>query len=201
MHLIDITTATPEDASDVIRLWGALHRYNAGLDARFELAAGWETLVQEYLAQSQDSHDSVWFLACRNGVAIGFVLVEVHTDSPLYRHRRWAEIVGLYVEPSYRGGDVAERLMERAYDWALRQQLHVIQLYVTSANLLAQRFYTKQGFVNSQLIMRRFLSDTGPTVEPTADHSHQRLHFSEGGARPIDMHGHRHTERDPGAKT
>ncbi len=200
MQPIAIITATPEDASDVIRLWGALHRYNADLDPRFELAAGWEALVQEYLAQSQDSDDSVWFLACQDGVAVGFVLVEVHTDSPLYRHRRWAEIVGLYVEPGYRGGDVAQRLMDRAYTWALGHQLHVMQLYVTASNLPAQRFYTKQGFANSQVIMRRFLSDSGPAVEQIAEHSHQRLHFSEGGARPIDMHGHRHTERDPGTK-
>jgi ribosomal protein S18 acetylase RimI-like enzyme len=201
MQGIDIVAATPADAEDVIRLFGELHRYNSSLDPRFALAEGWQALVYQYLEESESSADSTWLLARDNYRAIGFVLVEIHLDSPLYRHRRWAEIVGLYVESEYRGGEVADLLMEQAYAWAVSRNLSVIQLYVTAANESARHFYTKQGFADSQVIMRRALSADDAQVDLLPTHFHQRLHFSEGGARPLDMHerAHRHHTGEPDA--
>ncbi|MBV9791995.1 MAG: GNAT family N-acetyltransferase, partial [Chloroflexi bacterium] len=179
--------------------FGELHRYNTSLDSRFALAEGWQQLVYQYLEQSESSADSAWLLARDNSRAVGFVLVEIHLDSPLYRYRRWAEIVGLYVEPEYRGSAVAHLLMEQAYGWAVSHNLSMMQLYVTAANESARRFYTKQGFVDSQLIIRRALSADDALVDLLPTHSHQRLHFSEGGARPLDMHerAHRHHTGEP----
>jgi ribosomal protein S18 acetylase RimI-like enzyme len=194
MQSIVINAAMPADTVDVIQLFGQLHRFNASLDPRFELAGNWEQLVETYLQQLQQSHDSAWLLARHDHQTIGFVLVEVHTDSPLYRHRRWAEIVGLYVTPEYRGSNVAQLLMDHAYDWALQHNLRIMQLYVTAANERAQSFYRKQGFEDCQLIMRRSLTDADLQDETLAEHSHHLLHFSEGGGRPIDMHGHTHEE-------
>ncbi|MDP9316971.1 MAG: GNAT family N-acetyltransferase [Chloroflexota bacterium] len=198
MHAFAIIGATPSDTADVVRLFGALHRHNASLDPRFELAAGWERLVQEYLLQSQESQDSAWLLAQHDGCAIGFVLVEVHTESPLYRYRRWAEIVGLYVEPEYRGSNVAQLLMEHAYAWAVQHNLRVMQLYVTASNDQAQRFYAKQGFETRQLILRRTLTTADVQPEDVVEHAQHRLHFSESGARPLDMHGHSHAPSESG---
>lgn len=199
MQPIEIVVATPADAAEVIRLFGELHRYNTELDPDFALADGWEQLVYQYLEQSEDSADSSWFLARDNSRAVGFVLVEVHADSPLYRRRYWAEIVGLYVEPEYRGSEVANLLMEHAYAWALRRNLSVMQLYVTATNHPAHRFYCKEGFVDTQIIMRRVLTRSEALGEVRPKHSHQRLHFSERGARPLDMHEHTHSnhEGDP----
>jgi ribosomal protein S18 acetylase RimI-like enzyme len=192
---ITITAATPGDTADVIRLFGALHQFNAELDPRFALADGWEALVEEYLQESKDSDESAWLLARHADRAIGFVLVEVHTDAPLYRHRRWAEIVGLYVEPEFRGGAIAERLMQHAYAWAIDHHLRIMQLFVTAENHRAQRFYEKQGFRASQTIMRRALFDAELEHDAPAQPATQRLHFSEGGERPLDMHEQRRRQQ------
>ncbi len=194
---LQIVPASAVDIEDVLRLFGELHRYNAELDPRFELADDWQELVAEYLEQSADSDESAWLIA-RIGIrAVGFVLVEVHYDAPLYRHRRWAEIVGLYVEPEHRGRGIAEALMQHTYDWALQHHLRVMQLYVTASNHDAQRFYAREGFVTSQFIMRRTLSDDEQEpAEPTSHHA-ERLHFSEGGARPLDMHTRMHDHVPP----
>jgi GNAT superfamily N-acetyltransferase len=192
MSHITITPARLTDADDVIRLFGALHEHNATLDSRFALAEDWQHLVRDYLRQSARSEDSIWLLARDGDRAIGFVLVEVHTDSPLYRHRRWAEIVGLYVEPTFRGANISRRLMEHAYAWAMEHHLSVMQLYVTASNHTARRFYARQGFATSQVIMRRLLTADDLPDDLPLDHEGDRLHFSEGGARPFDMHDHTH---------
>ncbi len=192
MSHITIMPAQLADADDVIRLFGALHDHNATLDPRFALADDWERLVREYLRQSAGSADSIWLLARDGERAVGFVLVEVHTDSPLYRYRRWAEIVGLYVEPAYRGTNLARRLMDQAYAWAIEHHLSVMQLYVTASNHPARRFYARQGFATSQVIMRRVLTTEELVDDLPREHADDRLHFSEGGARPLDMHEHAH---------
>lgn len=184
---IQISEATVADTTDVIRLFGALHRYNAELDPRFALADNWESLVETYLELSLHSDESIWLLARAGEQAIGFVLVEVHYDSPLYKHRRWAEIVGLYVEPEQRGNEVADLLMEHAYAWAQKRCLQIMQLYVTASNVRARRFYERQGFNTSQLVMRRALVPNYARNE-MATYATDRLHFSEGGVRSLDMH-------------
>ncbi|WP_026369187.1 GNAT family N-acetyltransferase [Kallotenue papyrolyticum] len=192
MQAIDITVAQPDDADEVIRLFGALHQHNATLDPRFALAEGWQALVRVYLHQAQQAQDSLWLLARHAGRAIGFILVEVHLDAPLYRHRRWAEIVGLYVEPAYRGRQVAQQLVARAVAWARERQLGVMQLYVTAGNYRARRFYARQGFITSQVIMRRTLDGAPAAEDQTWTHAAERLHFSESGIRPLDMHEQQH---------
>src|SRR3712207_5552095 len=42
--LFQITQASAVDTLDLVRLFGELHRYNATLDPRFELADNWEQL-------------------------------------------------------------------------------------------------------------------------------------------------------------
>ncbi len=189
---LQIMQATVRDTPDLIYLFGELHRYNAELDPRFELADDWEQLVSEYVEQAENSEESAWLLARIGDGLVGFVLVEVHCDAPFYRYRRWAEIVSLYVEPEFRGSGVAETLMQHAYDWARQHNLRVMQLYVTASNERAQRFYAKQGFVISQHIMRRTISDDIQAHELAVLHYASRLHFSEGGARPLDMHERMH---------
>jgi GNAT superfamily N-acetyltransferase len=184
VDMIQISEATAEDQADVLRLFGALHRYNAELDPRFALADNWEQLVVTYLQQSDHSDESIWLLARAGTQALGFALVEVHYDSPLYKYRRWAEIVGLYVDPEHRSSDVTDLLMEHAYAWAEGHQLHTMQLYVTASNVRAQRFYKRHSFSTSQLIMRRVLSSNHGEGEK-AVHAADRLHFSEGGSRPF----------------
>lgn len=181
---ITIRAATPADAAEATRLFGALHKYNAALDPCFALADHWEDLVEQYIQQSQHSDERLWLLGYANDQAVGFVLAEVHTDVPLHKHRRWAEIVGLYVDDEHRGGEVADRLMAQTYAWAAQHQLHSIQLYVTATNTRAQHFYARHGFHTTQQIMRR-------TIETTATDDHAavpataRLHFREGGTRPF----------------
>jgi ribosomal protein S18 acetylase RimI-like enzyme len=187
---IEISEATVADTADVIRLFGKLHRYNEDLDPRFALADDWEQLVATYVQQSDHSGESIWLLARAGVQAIGFVLVEVHYDSPLYKYRRWAEIVGLYVDPEQRGSEAAHLLMQHAYAWAQGHHLAIMQLYVTASNERAQRFYRRQGFSTSQLILRRTLPTDSSAIEATT-HAAERLHFSEGGIRPLDMHTHK----------
>ena len=61
----------------------------------------------------------------------------------------------LYVERAWRGAGLAEALLAPVDAWAGRLGRPVVQLYVTSANERAIRFYERQGFRPVQAIMRK----------------------------------------------
>jgi len=85
------------------------------------------------------------------------LIAAVHTDSPMFRHRRWVEVEALYVASGYRRMGVAQRLLNQAYQWAETRGLSRVQLYVTASNVRAQSVYTDQGFTVTQAIMRKSL--------------------------------------------
>jgi hypothetical protein len=63
IHGIDIRPVTPDDASAVRALFGALHAYNAGLNPQFTLAEGWEQVLVKRLAQADDVERGLILLA------------------------------------------------------------------------------------------------------------------------------------------
>ena len=155
---LQIVAAKDADCDAVVALFGALHSYNASLDAHFALAAGWEQLLREGFLATCTNPDKLWLLVKDDDQPIGLLIAGVHSDSPLFRYRHWVEVEALYVAESHRGSGIAHRLLKRAYEWADQQGLARVQLYITASNIRAQSVYTEQGFTVTQAIMRKSLA-------------------------------------------
>lgn len=156
-NLLQFVPAQPEDCDAVVELFGALHRYNASLDAHFALSDGWETILRDEFGACWNDPDRMWLLVKDGDKVVGLLMAGVHTDSPLFRHRRWVEVQALYVADSHRSMGIARSLLTKAYAWAEALNLPRVQLYVTASNVRAQSVYTDEGFATSQAIMRKKL--------------------------------------------
>lgn len=156
-----ISAATRMDVDELVRMFEHLHQFNASLNVRFELAEDWERVLRDELqATHGEEHTAIW-LARVNDTAAGFVMVEQRQGSRLFAQLHWAEIIGIYVEPRYRGSDVSHCLITQAYEWAEERGLDDIRLYVTATNDRARAFYRTEGFVHIQEIWTRAIgSDT-----------------------------------------
>lgn len=164
---VAVRLATVHDLAAVCGLFGALHAFNAGLDPRFALADGWEQVLHDHLAHVWATGHGCSLLAWEGGRPVGLALWGGHTDSPLFRHRHWAELLGLYVVPNARGSGVAQQLLASGMAWARASGYERVQLYVTSANSAARRFYSQAGFTTVQEVWRLEL---GPaTAAPLTD--------------------------------
>jgi GNAT superfamily N-acetyltransferase len=183
-----VTVAAPADialrpAADaefwaVARLFAALHEFNAGLDAHFRLAEGWEPLLREHFNRTHRAPGALW------------LLVEAHTDSPLFADRRWAELVALYVAPGLRGGDLGHQLAETAKLWASAHGFARLQLYVTASNARAKRFYARCGLAPVQEIWRVELApvpDVTPPADPSCEEHGHATHQLELGHHHLAM--------------
>ena len=153
-----IVAAQRADGNAVVALFGTLHAYNAALDPHFALADDWQTLLRRQFDETWQDADRLWMLAKDGEQVVGLLIAAIHTDSPLFRHRRWVEVEALYVGPSHRRRGIAHHLLNEAYAWAQTNGLARVQLYVTASNVRAQSVYTEQGFAVTQAIMRKKLS-------------------------------------------
>lgn len=77
--------------------------------------------------------------AARRGVLVGYAGLWSQADS--------AHISTIAVHPRWRRRHIAEALLTRLIDHALRQGLRFVTLEVRESNLAAQKLYSKFGFV------------------------------------------------------
>lgn len=163
---ITIRTAAPLDAWAVHHLFKALHTFNAELDPRFALSDKWEQVLGEHLTYVHTTGHGLTLLAWRQDEPVGLLMMGVHSDTPLFRHRHWAELLAIYVTPTVRGGPLADHLLALGAAWAHEQGYERVQLYVTASNEPAKRFYTRAGYQPVQEIWRLEL---GPATVPPPD--------------------------------
>jgi ribosomal protein S18 acetylase RimI-like enzyme len=176
-HRVLVRPAGPCDEAAIGQLFAALHAYNASLDPRFALADGWEALLHEHLRHHAEHAHGLTLLAWDGATPIGLLMIAGHSDSPLFRHRHWAEILALYVDPQLHGHGIADDLIANAMAWAHQQGYERIQLHVTAHNLRARKFYARQGFRCVQEIWRYEIgpTDHAPPEDPTCTH-----HYAHG---------------------
>lgn len=165
-----LARAGMDDFDAMATLFAALHAHNAALDSCFGLAPNWRTLLREHFSRTYTDAGALWLLAWDDTDPVGLLLMESHQDSPLFTHRRWAELVALYVAPEFRGAGLARQLADAARAWAATQGFDRIQLYVTATNDRARNFYRRCGFNPVQEIWRLEV-EPQPGMEPPADPS------------------------------
>lgn len=163
LRVVTVRRAGPGDESAIRKLFGELHTFNASLDSRFALADCWEQVLADHLAQEQASQRGVTLLAWDGDEPLGLAMMGTHTDSPLFRHRTWAELNALHVVPAARGRGIADLLLAAGTAWARECGYTEVRLYVTAANDRARRFYDRSGFRPIQEIWTADL-DTVETV-------------------------------------
>lgn len=162
-EILTIRPALADDVWAVRKLFAGLHEFNAQLDPRFALSNNWERYLDEHLRLEWNGARSLTLVAWEGDRPIGLLMLAGYSDSPLFRHRHWAEILALYINPNVRGGMLAYRFIKFSKRWAKENGYDRIQLYVTTSNERARRFYEKVGFQSVQEIWRLELGEA-PTL-------------------------------------
>lgn len=183
---LTIRPATLADEWAVQQLFGALHAFNTTLDPRFALADGWQAILHEHLHQGTSHQLSLTLLAWAGREPVGLLMMDGHIDSPLFRHRQWAELLALYIDSSWRGSALAERLVAAGTAWARQHGYERIQLYVTRSNVAAQGFYARHGFRPVQEIWRLELGGGSRSLADSPDRAAGQAH----GQHLLSIHQH-----------
>jgi CheY-like chemotaxis protein len=150
-----IAPARLDDFDVVAQLFEAVRSYNAALDYRLTLAEDWRDILREQFTRTfADPSAALWLLAWRETQPVGLLAIVAHLDSPLLKHRRWAEVMALYLAPDCRGSGLAQRLMAEAQAWAAAQGFDRVQVHAAATNEHARSFYQRSGFQRAQEVLR-----------------------------------------------
>ena len=103
-------------------------------------------VAREFIAARLERHESVIFLAERNGRPIGFVQLYPLFSSTAPRPRRLWLLNDLYVVPGARGSGAARALMARARRLAEETDAVGLELATAHTNVAAQRLYESLGW-------------------------------------------------------
>lgn len=95
----------------------------------------------------KNSHNGAIFIALDGTKYIGIISIYKvpQVRKGLYR----AEIEEIYVDPEYQGKGVSAMLMKQAEQWAIKNDIEVIQLISNFHLKRAHNFYGKMGFVET----------------------------------------------------
>jgi GNAT superfamily N-acetyltransferase len=83
------------------------------------------------------------FVAMQSGLAVGLVagIVADSTEA--------AELVSMWVDPSWRGRGIGAQLVEAVAGWAIDGGFKRLRLWVAAGNDTAERLYSRLGFVRT----------------------------------------------------
>jgi GNAT superfamily N-acetyltransferase len=126
-------------------------------DAFGSTAAGAERLSDEEWRRRLG--ERAVFLAEVGSHAVGLV-AGIRADQP-----EDAELISMWVAPAWRGGVVADRLVEAVLGWAAGEGFRGVRLWVADGNARAERRYARHGFAR-----------TG-AVQPMTPGAPERLEF------------------------
>jgi ribosomal protein S18 acetylase RimI-like enzyme len=150
---MEIRLAIPEDVPRISAIFEHLYAYNAGQQPQYYRQASEEGDYPRRVIEGQDGA----ILIVLDGSAItGLLHIEEKTTPPsvsIIAHT-YAEIVALFVDPTYRGQGVGDRLIQAAKKWAKARKADFLELFVLVENEGGLKFYEKMGFETVSRNMR-----------------------------------------------
>lgn len=149
------------------RLFLALHEHNAALDPLFALGPAWRSSLRSHLERIRKDptgRAGLTLLAWCGSDAVGLLMMGGQTDTELFLHRHWAELLALYVAPASRGAGLGGLLVDAGVAWARTHDYPRLQLYVTATNEPGRSLYRAAGFHLAQEIWRLDLTHLERTI-------------------------------------
>ena len=153
----EISRHGPEAIDEVRHLWLALRDHHASVQPERgatrdddETWAMCSSAYRRWLAEA----GAFVLLARDDDAVVGYALVRPDEPSATWRHPgRPALLEALSVAPAARGGGIGAALMARVREECRGEGYDALMLGVVAGNRAAQRFYERQGFAPSALVL------------------------------------------------
>jgi GNAT superfamily N-acetyltransferase len=150
---MEIRLAALSDLQQICTLYEHFYALNAGQQPQYYQEAAENG---QYPTYSIESNQDDILVAVEDNSIIGFLHVKENATPPypVIKSHRFAEVVDLFVEGSYRRKGAGTLLMQAAGQWAKSRGLDYLELSVLKENENGRRFYEHFGF-NPVLTMMR----------------------------------------------
>lgn len=139
---MEITQVTLETVKNVLPLFEAYRTFYGQPKSE---------VISQFLNERIQLNESTIFLARIDGEAVGFV--QLYPTFSSVACKRAFVLNDLYVAEAYRKRGVAQKLMEKCYDYCIEQDASYMTLETSVSNEQAQKLYKKMGMVVEEEIL------------------------------------------------
>ncbi len=96
-------------------------------------------------------------VAEQNQQLIGSGYARIESAKPYLKHKQYAYLGFMYVDPAFRGLGVNQKIMKSLEEWVVLQGIAELRLDVYDNNVSALKAYQKSGFAKHLVNMRKGL--------------------------------------------
>ncbi|MBI5393396.1 GNAT family N-acetyltransferase [Candidatus Woesearchaeota archaeon] len=110
---------------------------------------------EEFLRTHIESFDGTVFIALENEEIIGYILIFIKDEIPIYKNKKIGYISDLYVKKELRKKAVGSKLKDKSFGWFKEKGIKFVAVPMYPDNKHAHSIYKKWGFFDYKLEMRR----------------------------------------------
>ncbi len=157
---MEIRKARVKDVASVLELWKELFLYhkklpkNNKLKIYQKLKEGAENIFARWVKENIKSRNGVVFVAEDSDKIVGYCLIHIKPNVPVFKIKKLGYISDLYVKEDYRNKGVGSKFHKECFKWFRKKGLRHISLLVDAKNPAAHEFYKKHGFSDLYIEMR-----------------------------------------------
>ncbi len=134
------------DLDPIIELWASMMAAHEHGDERIVLAPGALPAYRSYAAYHINQEDSRLDVAELDGRVIGFMLLMISRNLPMFQPPLYGYLSDLAVTEDFRRRGIGRELVRRGSDWLRRREIQTIQLQFYNFNRSGESFWRNLGF-------------------------------------------------------
>lgn len=142
---IVVRRARTEDVDPIVRLWREMWEFHIPLDPRFEISPAADVVMTRWIEDSLDAERAALFVAEESpGAVEGYCHALIQEYPPVVPRTLYGYVSEIAVRRRREG--TGTRLLEAAHAWFREKGITYAEVNVSVRNVVAGRFWRKQGY-------------------------------------------------------
>ncbi|MBN2422992.1 GNAT family N-acetyltransferase [Candidatus Woesearchaeota archaeon] len=112
-------------------------------------------LYKDFITKHINSEEGAIFLAEKENIILGYTLVYIKENIPVFEIEKTGYFSDLYVKKEYRRQGISTKLKEKALEWFKKKGMEYASIALYPDNPLAHSIYKKWGFFDYHVEMRK----------------------------------------------
>jgi ribosomal protein S18 acetylase RimI-like enzyme len=145
-HQVIIRKAAEKDLPAIVELWKELMDFHQVRDPYFTRSEDGHEAFSTFMADNLKKQDSLVLIAQKQDDIIGYTLAMIASPPPVFKIKRYGEILDFAVTEKYRRLGIGEIFVQRLKKWFDEKNIQRIEVRVATSNEVSQPFWRKMGF-------------------------------------------------------
>lgn len=110
---------------------------------------------KEFLNSHIESKDGAVFIAENNGEIVGYALIFIKDEIPIYKNKKIGCASDLYVKKNFRNKGVSSKLRDKSIEWFKEKGIKFLSAPMYPDNKFVHSLFKKWGFFDYKIEMRK----------------------------------------------